>query len=126
VHQYVSSWTKTLCLPNHLPLQDKKDASRAPITAKLVADMLEVAGANRVIVVDLHAPQVSAHRPGCTGLYRAVPGCCTVVLDTVRSFSPESTAPTRLANWRRSKVSSRSRLTTCMRHRCYSSTSRRS
>jgi hypothetical protein len=81
VHQYVSSWTKTLCLPNHLPLQDKKDASRAPITAKLVADMLEVAGANRVIVVDLHAPQVSAHppSPSCTGLLHRCARHCSLI-----------------------------------------------
>jgi len=38
--------------------QDKKDASRAPITAKVVADMLHAAGADRVIAVDLHAPQI--------------------------------------------------------------------
>jgi ribose-phosphate pyrophosphokinase len=38
--------------------QDKKDASRAPITAKVVADMLHNAGADRVIAVDLHAPQI--------------------------------------------------------------------
>ena len=38
--------------------QDKKDKSRAPITGKLVADMLELAGADRVITVDLHASQI--------------------------------------------------------------------
>ncbi|CAG8646840.1 6401_t:CDS:2 [Ambispora gerdemannii] len=38
--------------------QDKKDKSRAPITAKLVANMLTVAGANHVITVDLHASQI--------------------------------------------------------------------
>lgn len=38
--------------------QDKKDQSRAPITAKLVADMLRLAGADRVITVDLHASQI--------------------------------------------------------------------
>lgn len=38
--------------------QDKKDKSRSPITAKLVADMLELAGADRVITVDLHASQL--------------------------------------------------------------------
>ncbi|MBW2565048.1 MAG: ribose-phosphate pyrophosphokinase [Deltaproteobacteria bacterium] len=35
--------------------QDKKVAPRVPISAKLVADMLEVAGANRMITMDLHA-----------------------------------------------------------------------
>ncbi len=38
--------------------QDRKAAPRAPITAKLVADLLTTAGANRVISVDLHAGQI--------------------------------------------------------------------
>lgn len=38
--------------------QDKKDKSRAPISAKLVANMLSVAGANHIITMDLHACQI--------------------------------------------------------------------
>jgi ribose-phosphate pyrophosphokinase len=38
--------------------QDKKVASRVPISAKLVADILTVAGADRVITMDLHAGQI--------------------------------------------------------------------
>ncbi|ARF17571.1 ribose-phosphate pyrophosphokinase [Sporosarcina sp. P3] len=38
--------------------QDRKASSREPITAKLVANLLEKAGADRVIAVDLHAPQI--------------------------------------------------------------------
>jgi len=38
--------------------QDRKDEGRTPITAKLVANLLERAGADRVVSVDLHAPQV--------------------------------------------------------------------
>ncbi|PYZ95063.1 ribose-phosphate pyrophosphokinase [Salipaludibacillus keqinensis] len=38
--------------------QDRKARSREPITAKLIANLLESAGASRVISVDLHAPQV--------------------------------------------------------------------
>ncbi|SDK99821.1 ribose-phosphate diphosphokinase [Lacicoccus qingdaonensis] len=38
--------------------QDRKSRSREPITAKLVANLLETAGANRVISLDLHAPQI--------------------------------------------------------------------
>ena len=38
--------------------QDKKVAPRVPISAKLVADMITVAGANRVITMDLHAGQI--------------------------------------------------------------------
>ena len=38
--------------------QDRKVRSREPITAKLVADMIEKAGADRVIALDLHAAQI--------------------------------------------------------------------
>ena len=37
---------------------DKKDQPRVPITARLIADMITVAGANRLLTVDLHAPQI--------------------------------------------------------------------
>jgi len=37
---------------------DKKDQPRVPITARLVADLLTVAGANRMLAVDLHAAQI--------------------------------------------------------------------
>jgi ribose-phosphate pyrophosphokinase len=37
---------------------DKKDQPRVPITARLLADMITVAGANRVLTMDLHAGQV--------------------------------------------------------------------
>jgi len=37
---------------------DKKDQPRVPITARLVADLLTVAGANRVLTIDLHAAQI--------------------------------------------------------------------
>ncbi|MFJ7640580.1 ribose-phosphate diphosphokinase [Peribacillus sp. NPDC097264] len=38
--------------------QDRKARAREPITAKLVANLLETAGAHRVITLDLHAPQI--------------------------------------------------------------------
>lgn len=38
--------------------QDRKARSREPIAAKLVADLIEKAGATRVITLDLHAPQI--------------------------------------------------------------------
>jgi len=37
---------------------DKKDQPRVPITARLIADLLTTAGANRVLTVDLHAAQI--------------------------------------------------------------------
>ena len=38
--------------------QDRKDKPRVPISAKLVADLLTTAGADRALIVDLHAPQL--------------------------------------------------------------------
>lgn len=38
--------------------QDRKAAPRVPISAKLVADLLEKAGINRVVTIDLHAAQI--------------------------------------------------------------------
>jgi ribose-phosphate pyrophosphokinase len=38
--------------------QDKQTKGREPITAKLVADLIQTAGVNRVIALDLHAPQI--------------------------------------------------------------------
>lgn len=41
--------------------QDRKDRPRVPISAKLVADLLETAGANRALTLDLHAPQIQGY-----------------------------------------------------------------
>ncbi|MBC7363057.1 MAG: ribose-phosphate pyrophosphokinase [Candidatus Aminicenantes bacterium] len=38
--------------------QDWKDRPRVPISARLMADLLEKAGANRVLTMDLHSPQI--------------------------------------------------------------------
>ncbi|AET41088.1 ribose phosphate diphosphokinase subunit PRS3 Ecym_7243 [Eremothecium cymbalariae DBVPG len=49
----------TVVIPNFpYARQDRKDKSRAPITAKLMADMLTTAGCNHVITMDLHASQI--------------------------------------------------------------------
>lgn len=49
----------TVVLPNFpYARQDRKDKSRAPITAKLMANMLETAGCDHVITMDLHASQI--------------------------------------------------------------------
>lgn len=37
---------------------DKKDQPRVPITARLVADLLTTAGADRIVTIDLHSPQI--------------------------------------------------------------------
>ena len=41
-----------------MALSDKKDEARISITARLVADLLETAGADRVLTMTLHAPQI--------------------------------------------------------------------
>jgi ribose-phosphate pyrophosphokinase len=41
--------------------QDKKAVSREPISAKLIADLLSMAGANRVVSVDLHSGQIQGY-----------------------------------------------------------------
>ncbi|GAG23888.1 unnamed protein product, partial [marine sediment metagenome] len=38
--------------------QDWKDRPRVPITARLIAELLEAAGANRILTMDLHSPQI--------------------------------------------------------------------
>ncbi len=54
-----SAWRITAVIPYFgYARQDRKVAPRAPITAKLVADLITVAGANRVLSMDLHAGQI--------------------------------------------------------------------
>ena len=38
--------------------QDRKDKPRVPVTAKLVANLITTAGADRIMTMDLHAPQI--------------------------------------------------------------------
>ncbi|CRK31307.1 hypothetical protein BN1723_014481 [Verticillium longisporum] len=50
--------------------QDKKDRSRAPISARLIANMLQTAGANHIITMDLHASQIQGFfSVPCDNLY---------------------------------------------------------
>ncbi|EGD76416.1 phosphoribosyl pyrophosphate synthetase 1 [Salpingoeca rosetta] len=57
--KYASAQRITAILPIYpYARQDKKDKSRAPITAKLVANMLTIAGADHIITMDLHASQI--------------------------------------------------------------------
>lgn len=71
--------------------QDRKVAPRAPITAKLVADLLHTAGVDRVLTMDLHAGQIQgffdmpvdnlyAAPTLCSHLARKVDGAQTVVV----------------------------------------------
>ena len=52
----------TLVLPYYLYSRtDKKDQPRVPVTAKLLAQIIEVAGVNRVLTCDLHNPAIQAY-----------------------------------------------------------------
>jgi ribose-phosphate pyrophosphokinase len=54
-----SAWRITAVIPYYgYARQEKKDAPREPIAAKLIADVLTVAGANRVMCLDLHADAI--------------------------------------------------------------------
>ena len=54
-----SAKTVTVLMPYYgYSRQDRKSKSRQPITAKLIADLLQVAGIHRVICIDLHAAQI--------------------------------------------------------------------
>lgn len=53
--------------------QDRKSASRQPISAKLIADILQAAGANRIICMDLHADQIQGFFNIPIDNFRALP-----------------------------------------------------
>jgi len=61
--------------------QDKKSRGREPISARLVADMLRTAGADRILSVDLHTPQIQGFFNGPVDHLWAMP----VLVDYVRT-----------------------------------------
>jgi ribose-phosphate pyrophosphokinase len=64
--------------------QDKKGRSREPITAKLVADLLQSAGADRIITIDLHSGQIQGFFDGPVDHLTALP----VLADHIRQNYP--------------------------------------
>ncbi len=68
---------------------DKKDQPRVPITARLVADMIEVAGADRYITFDLHAGQIQG--------FFSIPGdvlsTFSILVDYLKSIQPKMINP---------------------------------
>lgn len=60
---------------------DKKDQPRVPITARLLADMIEVAGADRWVTIDLHAGQIQ-------GFYK-IPGDSLTALHIICKYIRE-------------------------------------
>ncbi len=67
--------------------QDRKASGREPITAKLVADMLGTAGADRIIGVDLHSGQIQGFFDGPVDHLTAMP----VLIDYLRQNFTENT-----------------------------------
>jgi ribose-phosphate pyrophosphokinase len=63
--------------------QDKKDKPRVPITAKLVADLISKAGADRVLTMDLHADQIQGFFDVPVDHLFAAP----VLLDAIRELN---------------------------------------
>ena len=73
----------TVVVPYYgLARQDRKDKPRAPIGAKLVANLLTAAGATRVMTMDLHADQIQGFfRNSVDHLYAS-----TIFVDHIKSL----------------------------------------
>ena len=102
--------------------QDRKDQPRMPISARLVASLLERAGANRVLALDLHAAQIqgffdvpggsSVCRAGDDRIFRRVfrRDDLTVVspdaggVERARAFAKRLNAPLAIIDKRRTEV----------------------
>ncbi len=65
--------------------QDRKATGREPITAKLLADMLAVAGADRIMSIDLHSGQIQGFFDGPFDHLVAMP----VMLDYLQENAPK-------------------------------------
>jgi len=68
---------------------DKKDKPRVPITARLVADMIEIAGADRYMTMDMHAGQIQG--------FFSIPGdvltAYHIIKDHLHTFLPDMNDP---------------------------------
>src|SRR3954447_22441322 len=73
--------------------QDRKAEGREPIPARLVADMLTVAGADRVVTVDLHTGQVQGFFDYPVDHLTAVPVIASYVSEQVRGENVTVVAP---------------------------------
>lgn len=71
---------------------DKKDKPRTPITARLIADMIEIAGADRYMTLDLHAGQIQG--------FFSIPGdvisAFHILTDHLKEHLPQMTSPVAL------------------------------
>ena len=83
---------------------DKKDKSRMPIMAKLICDFFEVAGANRIITVDLHAAQIQGFFDGSFDNLYAINYLINAVIkdynmEDMILVSPDAGGFKRIENW---------------------------
>lgn len=84
--------------------QDRKTKAREPITSKLVADLLEVAGADRVVAMDLHAGQIQGYFNIPVDHLTAVPSLANYFRDICKKedfvvVSPDLGGVTRTRNF---------------------------
>lgn len=68
--------------------QDRKDEGRVPITAKLVANLITAAGADRVVTMDLHAPQIQGFFDLPVDHLHASPVICEYIAERKEHYGP--------------------------------------
>ncbi|MDA8892818.1 ribose-phosphate pyrophosphokinase [Hyphomicrobiales bacterium] len=73
--------------------QDRKPGPRTPITSKLVANMIDKAGANRVLTMDLHAGQIQGFFDIPTDNLFAAPALTTNIKNKIKDISPIVVSP---------------------------------
>ena len=73
--------------------QDRKPGPRTPITSKLVANMIDKAGANRVLTMDLHAGQIQGFFDIPTDNLFAAPALTSNIKNKIKNTSPVVVSP---------------------------------
>ena len=73
--------------------QDRKPGPRTPITSKLVANMIDKAGANRVLTMDLHAGQIQGFFDIPTDNLFAAPALTTNIKNRIKNTNPIVVSP---------------------------------
>ena len=73
--------------------QDRKPGPRTPITSKLIANMIDKAGANRVLTMDLHAGQIQGFFDIPTDNLFAAPTLTTNIKNKIKDSSPIVVSP---------------------------------
>ena len=74
-------------------MQDRKPGPRTPITSKLVANMIDKAGANRVLTLDLHAGQIQGFFDIPTDNLFAAPVLTSNIKDKIKNKTPIIVSP---------------------------------